>query len=164
MKTIEKIPSHLRLMSEVGVLTLAATNGTRTIAQASNVFVFTGGVSPNFKEWNQDVESEEPTEAVDVQIYEVIEDGDLKKIYGGLCDNLDALYFTQDQIIQFCCDNQKLIHTDGYGGIFFLFKVKREFVVARVCARVDGVGVYFIPFSSDHVWRPADIHSRLVLP
>ena len=141
-------------------LELEATDGTATIAKAEDVF--TWGIDGDFRKWGLDVKAK-PTKATKVQVREMIKNGTFAQVFNGLSDNLDSLCLTQSQIIQFVVKHKKWLRTDGYG-TFFLFKVGKEFFVARVSLD-SGERPYVNAsrFSGDYVWG-ADYPHRFVVP
>jgi len=153
-------PTILRLISGGKQVVIGATIGTKTIASATNVF--TWGIDSDFKNWGLDVPGQ-ATPATPVQVYEMVQNGDYRTIYGSVGRDLDALCFTQEQIIAFVHDHKKWLRTGGYA-TFFLFKVAGEFFVASVRLFDDG-GPYanVCRFSDDGVWYAGSRH-RIVLP
>lgn len=156
----EMVRGCLKLISGAETLTLDATDGTETIAQAGSTF--NGYLDSDFRNWKLDVASQ-PTKEQKVSVHEMIEDGTFAKIYNGLSSNLDSLCLTQAQIINFVKKHRKWLRTDGYG-TFFLFKRGEEFFVARVYVYVDGsLDVHVHGLAFDHVWT-ADVRHRVVAP
>ena len=153
-------PAILRLISGGERVVIDATSGTKTIASATDVFNW--GIDSDFKNWGLDVPGQ-ATPATPVQVYEMVQNGDYRTIYGSVGRDLDALCFTQEQIIAFVHDHKKWLRTGGYA-TFFLFKVAGEFFVASVRLFDDG-GPYanVCRFSDDGVWYAGSRH-RIVLP
>ncbi len=148
---------------------LGATDGTETLANASDVF---NHIDSDFKNWGCDVASESTPE-IRVEVHEMIENGDLKRIFGGFNTDLNQLCLSQSQIKRFVkeeADNWLLPKAD-WTGFLFLFKLKAEnedeedeFFVARVPRYSGGYRrVYVYRFSDDRVWS-AVYRFRVVIP
>lgn len=154
-------PVYLRRLYAEEDIVLIPTNGTKTIAQAQNVF--TWGIDSDFTNWNLHVPAE-PTGIAKVSVHEMFEqDGTFAEIYGSLGRPLDQLCLTQHQGIDFCVKHKDRLRQEGYA-TFFLFKVGAKYFVARVIVVSDGglrVGVSH--FSSGSVWS-ARYRYRFVLP
>lgn len=151
---------YLRRLYADETITLDPTNGTRTIAQATKVFVW--GIDSDFKHWNLDVSSRS-TALAKVSVHELVENGTFEEIYGSLGRPFDELCLTQDQIIGFCVKHKDKLQRDGYG-TFFLFQVDGKFFVALVYVRSDGyLNVYAFHFSDGCVWF-ALYRLRFVIP
>lgn len=159
-KFLRLAESVLKPIFEGEKIVLAATSGTRTIAQARHVF--TGHLDPDFTKWGLDVPARS-TVATPVALYEMVKDGNFGSIFGDFDRNLDDLCFTQDQIVHFVENYPARLRKDGYAA-FFLFKVGGEFFVADVYRYSDGrPGVHVFRFSSDYVWH-AEYRHRVVVP
>ena len=159
-KEDDKTTSHLKLISSGTFLTLPATDGTRTIAQAADVF--TGGIDNDFKLWKLDVPST-PTKPMSVKVWEQTTEGMFADIFASTGQPNDALCIPQNQILSFAATYPEWLRKDGFG-TFFMFKENEKFFVAevyfddarRLCVRVD-------PLSRGDVWG-AEYRSRFVLP
>ncbi len=139
---------------------LDPTDGTKTIAQAKNVFAYE--ISTDFVNWSLDTPAR-PTERVEVVIHELVADGTFAGIYESLGRPLAELCFTQAQIICFCMKHKNKLRGDRRG-TFFLFERDGEFFVARVGMNFDGrLNAFVLRFTEAHVWR-AGYHHRFVLP
>jgi hypothetical protein len=154
-------PVYLRRLYPDEDILLAPTDGTKTIAQAKNVFSW--GIDSDFTNWNLNVMATKTT-TTKVSVHEMFErDGTFAEIYGSLGHPLDRLCLTQHQIINFCVMHKDKLRQEGYA-TFFLFKVGGKFFVADVgvdadgtlCARVDH-------FSDARAWR-AECRRRFVIP
>lgn len=151
----------LKLISTGEKITIPVTTGKRTIAKARSLF--NGYLDSNFANWGLDVESEAALETM-TEVYEMVEDSDFRKIFGGFGLNLDLLCLTQDQIIAWVETHRDWLRTDGCG-TFFLFKVVGvEFFVARVGVHSGGyLYVRADRLSNDFVWD-AEYGRRIVVP
>lgn len=159
LKEVE-IMGYLKPISSSEPLTLDPTDGTETIAQATDLF--TGYIDSDFRNWGCDVKSE-PTKTTQVFVHEMIKDGTFAQIFNGMSDDLNSLCLTQSQIIQFVQKHRKWLRTDGYG-TFFLFKVGKEFFVALVYLYSGyGLEVGVCRFLGGDVWDADDRH-RIVVP
>lgn len=148
---------HISLGEKISI---PATTGKRTIAKADKVF--TGYIDADFVNYGCDVEGA-PALEIQTDVYELVENGDFRKIFGSFGLNLDLLCLTQDQIIAWVENNRKWLRTGGYG-TFFLFKENGEFFVAYVFVGVVGaLGVRVFRLSGDSVWD-AGGGRRVVLP
>ena len=148
---------YTRLISDGHILNLPASDGSKTIAQAGDVF---SHIDSNFKNWNLDVPST-PTPELSVVVREMTKDGDFKTIFGEL-GSIARLCLTQNQTIDFVRIHKEWLRTEGYG-TFFLFR-KGNFFVAGVDLGSDGrLRVYVYPFLHDRVWF-AERRHRVVVP
>lgn len=139
---------------------IPATAGKRTIAKAKAIFP--GYIDSDFINYGCDVEGA-PAPETQTDVYEMVEDGNFRKIFGGFGCNLNQVCLTQDQIIAWVEINHQWLCTGGYG-TFFLFKVGTEFFVAYVSFDVAGaleVGVDRLSY--DRVWFAYYRH-RFVVP
>ena len=155
-----KTTSHLKLISGGHVLSIPATDGKRTIAQAGEVF--TGYVDPNFKAWKLDVPSAQ-TKPMSVQVWEHTLDDKLANIFASTGKPNDALCIPQSQISFFAARYPEWLCADGYGA-FFMFKENKKLFVANVRfddARQLRVRVYHLSYG-DVLY--ASYRSRFVLP
>jgi len=157
---VQKTEGYLRLISGEETLLLYPTDGTQSIGHSSAVF---GWIDPDFKNWGLNTGSNLATEETAVQVNEIIKNGPFGKIFGSLGGNLDALCFTQGQIVQFCQKHPSWLRSDGHK-TFFLFKVGAKFFVAYVYVDDGGsLDVNVDKFSNDYVWN-ADYRHRVVVP
>lgn len=155
-----KVAPILRLISGGKQITIRATRGKRSIAQASDVF--TWGIDPDFKYWGLDVLGEAKPETP-VLVYEMVEHGDFETIFGSFGRELDDLCLTQEQIIAFVEDHEDWLRKEGYA-TFFLFKENGKFFVASVSLYGDGEPYAIVNrFSVDNVWYGGD-RRRIVVP
>lgn len=148
----------LRLISGAETLTLEPTDGKGMIGTARETFP--GGIDGDFQNWGCNVESA-PTGAAKVVVHEMCKDGTFQQMFGGLSDNLDQLYFTQDQIIQFCRKYQNWLHPEGWA-TFFPFKVGERLLVAHVCRRGGQPQVNVYQLARGYVWG-AEHRNRVVV-
>lgn len=142
-------------MKHLKTINLLTTKGTKTIAQASDVF--TSYIDSDFKKWNLDVQ-DKPTKAVNLDVFEMDKNGTFKDIF----TNPDKQVMTQEQIIYFCKNHKEELHKDWY--TFFLFK--RVGVLFVACVSLDDLGrlgVRVDPFSYDRTWL-AECPRRFVAP
>lgn len=177
-----RVYEYTRPVSDGHQLILPANDGTRTIAQASDVFA---EISSNFKNWNLDLPSRS-SQAQSVIVLEMVKDGDYQTIFGELCgihlsygkteiemwlqNKLPHLCLSQEQVIDFVRFHKEWLCADGYG-TFFLFRKGDEIplsfkdvFVAFVRVFADGglkVNVY--SFLNGYVWG-AKSHLRVVIP
>jgi hypothetical protein len=150
----------LKLISAGKKVVIKATSGKRTIAAAGKTFP--GWIDPDYKNYGCNVTAEARPETP-TDVYEMIEDGDFRKIFGSFGENLDRLCLTQDQIIEFVESHIKWLRTEGYATLF-LFKVGTDCFVARVYFFDDGqLRARVRRFSYDDVWR-AKYRHRIVVP
>ncbi len=155
----EQVVGYLKLISGGESITIGATDGQGTIAEAKDTFP--GWIDDDFVNYGTKVKGQ-PKKATKVQVYEMIKDGTYAQIFGGFGENLDRLCLSQDQIICFCRDQAKWLRSDGYG-TFFLFKVNGEFFVAYVFRYSDGLKVRVYRLSCGNVWDAGYRH-RVVVP
>jgi hypothetical protein len=164
----DNVMGILRLISGGKKITLKKTDGKRTLAQASDVFK--AGLDGDFKNYGTDVAGS-PKGETDVEVHEMMKDGDFTRIFGSFDADLEKLCLEQDQIIDFCVDHRDWLRTEGYA-TFFLFKVvfdkgtkkeRTEFFVARVSVYVRELDAYVRRFSDDCVWD-GEYRPRIVVP
>lgn len=135
-------------------LVIPATFGTRTFAQATDIFP--GGIYG--KNCNIIGEARPETPIV---VHELNENGTLQQIFGGQGVSFDQLCLEPEQIIQFVIKYSEHLHPQGYATFFLL---PGSSLVASVYWDDDrGLGVYVYHFSCDFVWRAGSRH-RVVLP
>jgi hypothetical protein len=153
------VVGRLKLISGDKKITVAATDGTETLANTNDVFYY---IDNDFRNWGTNVAGKRTVETT-VQVYEMIKDGNFSQIYGGFGENLDRLCLSQAQIKVFCRDHRGWLRKEGYGS-FFLFKVGTEFFVASVRVYSDGYLYADVDrLSYGFVWR-ADDRLRFVFP
>lgn len=151
---------YLRQLFVSEAISVGATDGTRTIAKAKDVFV--AGIDSDFVNWELDVPSQ-PTKATKAIVCEMTRDGTFAEIFGSLKRSLESLCWKQSQIVDFVKKHGDKLRGDGYA-TFFLFKVDNKFFVARVRVSSDGgLRVYVDRFSDDGVWS-ASYHLRFAVP
>lgn len=151
---------YLRQLFASETISVGATDGTRTIAEAGDAFV--SGIDPDFVSWGLDVPSR-PTKVTEAIVCEMTNDGTFAEIFGSLKCSLESLCWKQSQIVDFVKKYKDRLRGDGYA-TFFLFKGGDKFFVACVGAYSDGslsVGVRC--FSHALVWL-AHYHHRFVVP
>lgn len=157
---VEKPKVYLQQLYVGEKIILDPTDGTRTIAQAGDVFA--GGIDGNFKSWNLDVPAQ-ATEAMEVGAHELILDGAFKSVYGSLRHSLDQLCLTPHQIVNFCVEHKGRLRQDDYP-TFFLFNVGDKYFVASVNVCSDGrLRAHVYLFLLDDAWF-AKYRPRFVIP
>ena len=135
-------------------ITLPALTGRKTIAQASDVFVY---INSGFKDLNLDFQ-DKPTKETNLEICELTKN----KTFAQIFTEPEEMCISQEQIIEFCRNHNDKLSKNGY--TLFLFKVGKKFFVAfvdldhyvQLFALVD-------PFSDAYVWS-ADGRHQFVLP
>lgn len=141
-------------------ISVGVTDGTRTIAKASDVFA--AGIDSNFIRWELDVPSR-PTKAARAVVCEMTNDGTFAEIFGSFKRSMDSLCWEQSQIVEFAKKHQDKFREDGYP-TFFLFKVSGKLFVAGVHVLSGGcLGVGVCCFSDDRVWDASCRH-RFAVP
>ena len=157
---VETSKVYLRQLYAGEKIVIGPTDGTQTIAQANDVF--TWGIYDDFKHFGLDVPAQ-ATEATNVTVHEMIEDGIFTGIYGSIGQHLEQFCFTQAQIIAFCESHKDKLRQGGYG-TFFLFKVGDEYFVADAKVKSDGrLFSYVHRFSCSRPWL-AECRHRFVFP
>lgn len=155
----ENVSGCLKLISGAETITIKPTDGKETIAKAGSLF--NGWLDPDFRNWGLDAKGN-PTKEMNVQVHELIKDGDYRKIFGSLSDDPKKLCFTQPQIIQFVKNHRKWLSTDFW--TLFLFETNGELFVAHVHLASDGALLVDVHrFSCDVVWV-AGHRLRVVVP
>ncbi len=150
---------YLRLLT-TAPLTIPACDGTRTIAQATDVFKW--GIDGDFKNWGLDVPSK-ATSTVQADVHELVWEGRFNQFFPSLNSDIKQPCWTQHQIIAFCLEHRGQLRTEGWAN-FFLFEANNDFFVARVSVYDDGqLDVDVDRFSHDRVWYAKDRH-RVVVP
>ena len=149
----------LRLISRCESLVIEPTDGSRTIAQAEDVFAF---IEPSFRKLN---ESGVPTGETCVQVYEMRKDAIYSEIFGSLVDNVNIkdLLLTQHQIIVFCQKYREWIKSDVNSDTFFLFKNTDGLFVAQVCEENNcTLSVTSREFASRSSWLAENVNQVVV--
>ena len=152
----------LKLISGNKDIIIKASDGQRTIAQATEVF--TGYIDSDFKDWGLDKPGK-ATPVTKVAVHEMNSDSKLKPMFKKLNIDLDKLCFTQNQIIDFVLDkdSRKWLHPQGYA-TFFLFKENGKYFVARVYFNSsDPLRVSVSQLEDGNVWEAESCH-RVVVP
>ena len=157
----------LRLLSDQPLL-LDPTDGTETLAQATDVF---GYIDPDFRNWDLNYPSPN-TPATPVRVWEQIQDGTFRNLFDSLRVDRNRLCLTQAQIKGFVKKHRQWLRIEGYSTSFLFKKEKKEkeeeekkgssFFVAFVYVGSGGrlaVHVYRLEYS--YVW-PAEYRHRLV--
>jgi hypothetical protein len=137
-------------------ITIAPTDGKRTIANAADVF--TGHLSRDFQNWDTSVSSR-ATSATDVVVYEMTNNASFPQMFS----NPVKMWLTQDQIIEFVENHRSWLGTNGCGA-FFLFLTNGRFFVASVyllSSGRPGANVYL--FDDDCLWDSRQ-GNRIVFP
>lgn len=149
----------LRIVPGAESLDLPATDGTETLAQATDVFSL---VDRYFTRWGTDVPSE-ATEATRVSVYEMARDASFSQMFASFGKDLKVLFLTQHQIKKIVQTHQQHLRADGCN-TFFPFKVGAELFVASVRLALDGEPEERVfRFMEDHAWLGRDCH-RVVVP
>lgn len=151
---------YLRRLFENESIIFDATDGTKTIAQATDVF--TGHINPDFVEWGLDVPST-PTAAMAAAVNEQICDGNFVQILGSVGYPKVVPDMVQHQIVDFCAKYKDKLRQQGHG-TFFPFQVGGKRFVANVYVHDDGcLSVHVDPFSAAGVWYVRGQHRFVVL-
>lgn len=119
---------YLRPVRGAESLILDPTDGSRIFAESAGIF--TGHLDPDFQVVGEGIKCS-PTPMQKVSVHELVADGEFADIYGSVCDDLDSLCLTQDQIIQFVQKHPSWLNSKCWA-IFFLYKVEEKFFVADV--------------------------------
>jgi hypothetical protein len=146
-------------LKKIGSGILPATDGKRTLAQASNIFK--GYLDPDFYNWKMDVKGQ-PTKEMPFEIFELVKDGTFNQVFGAFGVELDKLYWSQDQVISFIEKHADLLHLQNHI-TFLLFKVDNGFFVVDISSFVGQLGACTRCLSSDIVWHERD-RGRFVVP
>lgn len=153
-------PPYLRLISSGHKLTLPARSGKRTIAKAKRMFL-PGYIHSDFVDYGLDVRGV-ATPETDVQVYELVRDGEFTDIYNGVGVDLDKLVLTQDQILTFVEICHDWLRTYG-PETFFIMKNGKMFFVVGVVEDAPGRSIYPANLSYRGIWHRSHFH-RFVLP
>lgn len=137
-KDVEQKSSMLSLISVGEKVMIEALDGKAYIADAKQTF--RSFIDGNFKSWGLNKSGPATLETL-VDIHEVVEDGNLVKIFTSLNPDLEKVVMTQAQIIRFCEKHPTWLRREGYG-TFFLTKVSDEYVVVFVSVNSGGLLVY----------------------
>ncbi|MEA3398834.1 MAG: hypothetical protein U9R06_03800 [Patescibacteria group bacterium] len=149
-------------------LMIPAVNGQRIIAEASDVFP--GWIDSDLKKWGAD-EAGPETGETKTEVYEIVKDGNFRKLFGSLNSDISKLCLTQHQIIIFIEKHRSWLRDDGFD-TFFLFRSKNtifkddslgEYFVADVSVVSNGLKVNVDQFERSDVWH-AEYRRRLVVP
>ena len=136
-------------------LELAETDGTETIATAK--VLFPSCLDSDFASVSN--EKINPTPKKLVCVDEIVHSGCLREIFS---DDLNDLCLTQPQIVQFVRIHRVWLRKDDES-TFFLYKSGKEFQVAQVRVRDDGLGIFSRKLSDDHVFLSSELN-RVVTP
>ncbi len=158
-KDVEQKSSMLNLISAGEKVMIEALDGKAYIADAKQTF--RSYIDGNFKSWGLNKAGSTTLETL-VDIHEVVEDGNLVKIFTSLNPDLEKLVMTQAQIIRFCEKHPTWLRQEGYG-TFFLTKVSDEYVVVPVYVNSDGLYVDVYRLGGARVLRGRCRH-RVVSP
>jgi hypothetical protein len=152
----------LKLISIGKSAIISATDGTETLASASEIFSY---ISPDFKNWGCD-KVEQATPETAVEIYEQIEDATYLNIFGSISQDFDRLILTTSQIKSFIVNNAKdyILETEEWTCFRFLFKEDGEFFVADVRILSSGERAVRISRFLDGSVRHAVHRHRIVAP
>lgn len=152
----EKEKTVLRKLFPDETIVLEATDGTKTIA--SSKAIFKKWLDPHFTDMNV---LQAPTGETALEIYEMTEDADFRKMFKSLSNDLSRLYLTQHQIADYCLIHKDRLDSDW--ATFFLFKEEGEEFVAFVSSFLDGVRIHLLRLDFRFVWFGSGRH-RLVVP
>ena len=155
---ISENPQIFKLLSKDQSLVIEAVDGTKTLANAKDVFK--SGIDFDFKNWGTNKPGN-ATKEMAVQVYEMTENATFPQMFGSLGTNLDKLCFSQHQIKTFCKKYPNWLCADY--ATFFPFKVEDHFFVACVRVVSDGLFVFVRRFESGFVWLAGCRH-RVVVP
>jgi len=149
---------YLSLISGSKELILDAVDGSETLAEAKDTFVW---IDSDLKNWNTDHKGP-ATEKTPVLVYEMAKDAIFAQMFGSFSSDLRKLCLTQHQIKNFVRKHRNWLRSDGYA-TFFLFESNGEFFVAYVLVDSVGLNVDVFRFERSYVWR-AGGRPRLVVP
>lgn len=148
---------------------IGPTNGTETLASASDIFG--DNIDADFKNWGcHDVEK--PTAETEGVPFEMCENGNYAKIFGSFGLNPERLCWTTPQIKSWVATHAaSTLREDGWAAFLFLFKVKVKeteekdrYFVAYVSWRAGGChSAHVNRFSYESVWV-AEYRCRVVVP
>lgn len=116
--------SHSVLCLLTPALVIPVTDGTKTLAQATDVFP--GGI---YGESCGGSSQAQPKTLVNV--HELIENATFQQMFEGQGVDLDKICLEQDQIVEFVISHPDQLHPQGYA-TFFLFRANGDFFVAHV--------------------------------
>ncbi len=158
--SINNTLGYLKLISGEETILIGPTDGKSAIAEAKDVF--TSYIDYHFLSYGSDIKSK-PSGPTNIEVYELVRDGNFYQIFTGARSNLDSLCLEQSQIIEFARHQRKWLRTDG-DATFFLYKVRGEYFVASVF--FDGysrlrVSAHKLGFG--HIWC-AGFRHRVVVP
>lgn len=149
----EIVRGCLKLVSGAETISLDADDGTVTLANA--VDVFTGYLDSDFENYGTNVHGPEMP-AINVQVWELIKNGNFKTIFAGIINNPSLLCIGQGQVKQFPQKFGKWVRSDRI--TFVPFKVKfpddhEEIFVAGLNRYDDGrLRAFVCRFSGGDVW------------
>jgi hypothetical protein len=156
---VPKENKFLRLLPGAEALAIPACDGTRTIAQAGNVFSY---IEPDFTKWGLDVVGA-ATPAISMQMYEQVKSATLRQMLTSLSSDLDRLCLSQHQIGMFCEEHPEWLRQNDCPTLF-LFKVGKKFFFALVRVGSGGLKVRVLRCErNSFVWR-AEYLYRLAAP
>jgi len=158
-RDVEKKTSMFNLISAGEKVMIEVLDGRAYISEAKRIF--SSFIDGNFKNWGLN-KSGPGTLATLVDINEIIEDGNLVKIFTSLNPDLDKLVMTQTQIIRFCEKHPTWLRQEGYTTLF-LTKAGNEYFVVSVDVFSGGLGVSVLRLGLDVVLGGEDRH-RVVSP
>lgn len=119
----------LKLISGGRKIFVSATDGTETLAEATDVF---SDIKPDFNDMGLN-RSSHPTKRQQIEVCRLVEDAGLLRIFTSLKKNLDSLCLTQAQIKAICRDHHnELENGPAKMPNLFLFKAGQEFFVAWI--------------------------------
>lgn len=140
---------YLKLVGGMEALALEPTTGQRSYGYLVND---SGSwVSPDFRKYGCNVPGF-PTEAGNVQVYELIKQGTLEQIYGSMGRTLDEMCLSQEQIFQYNQTYRNLHAPQTYSR--FLFKVGNEFFIAQTMPMFEAGFNIYLEIQADHyTWQ-----------
>jgi len=140
-------------------LILDACDGSETIGDPKDVFK--AGIDPSFKSWNAN-DSGPATKEEEVKALNLVKSGTFVQMFGYLNPDISKSRLTHGQVINYCKKYEKYLVKNGW--TFFLYKSGKNFFVARVGLRSDGLldaSVYRL--ENNKVWE-TELGYRLVVP
>ncbi|MEN8252697.1 MAG: hypothetical protein ABFQ53_03915 [Patescibacteria group bacterium] len=140
----------LRLVSEHSQLVIPECSSNELFVYLGSIF---SAVSPEFA--NADVNLRGiVTPKTSVQVFEIMQNATCGEVFGAFSKDLDALCFTQEQIMSFVVHFGDWIKKSCGGRAFFLSKSCSGFFVAYVYVyRKNEWGVQFFSLESDYNWK-----------
>ena len=156
-----KPASILKLISGHEKITLGTCNGKTTIAQAKKVF--NGHIDPAFKDLGLNKPTKK-TKPLDVEVYELQRNANIKQMFNELNSNINALCLTQAQIVEFAEKKRYWLCRENHA-TFFPFEYDDVFFVADAFfSSINTLQITFIQLNGNNFKWKADDHHRLIVP